>query len=78
MNPTKQNLISCKLKIASQLAESLMLSSDSYAVRRGLRLIADTVFDAALEVRSLEPEELPIREVLAMHARRPAHSLSRF
>jgi hypothetical protein len=70
MNPTQQQLIAYKLKIASQLADSLALSADSSAVRRGLRLIADTVFDAAIEVANLDPEELPLRQVLSMHALR--------
>ena len=64
---TQQDLISRRLKIASSLADSLALSADSPSVRRGLRLIADTVFDAALEVRALDLAELPIREVLAIH-----------
>jgi hypothetical protein len=75
--PTSQQLIAYKLKIASQLADSLALSSDSHAVRKGLRLIADTAFDAALEVRNLDSSEIPLRQVLEMHARRPAHSLIR-
>jgi hypothetical protein len=73
---TKQNLIACKLKIASSLADSLALSADSHAVRKGLRLISDTVFDAAIDVRNLDSSEIPLREVLAVHARRPP-SLSR-
>jgi hypothetical protein len=56
-NPTQQQLIAYKLKIVSQLAESLTLSADSSAVRKGLHLIAETAFTAALEVRNLEPEE---------------------
>jgi hypothetical protein len=75
--PTCQQLIAYKLKIASQLADSLALSADSGAVRRGLRLIADTVFDASLDVQNLDPEELPLRQVLALHGRRPAHPLGR-
>jgi hypothetical protein len=73
MNPTQQQLIAYKLKIASQLADSLALSSASDAVRKGLRrLISETVFDAAIEVRNLEPEEIPLRQVLATFRRRTA------
>ena len=77
MNPTQQQLIAYKLKIASQLADSLALSSDSCAVRKGLRLISETVFDAALEVRNLEPEdEIPLSQVLERFRRRTANPLS--
>jgi hypothetical protein len=72
MNPTQQDLIARKLRIVSQLAESLILCSDLRVIREGLREIADTTFDSALEVRQLEPEEIPLREVLAAFRRRTA------
>ena len=72
----QQNLIANKLRIVSQLADSLSLSTDSYAVRNGLRVIADTTLDASIEVRQLDPEELDLSEVLA-RVDRSTHPLAR-
>jgi hypothetical protein len=80
-NPTQQQLIAYKLRIVSHLADSLSLATDSAAIRKGLDLISETVFQAALEVRNLsepEPEGYTLEEVLErLDARRPAHSLGR-
>jgi hypothetical protein len=70
MNQTQQDLIACKLRIVSQLADSLTLCSDARVIREGLRVIADTTLDSALEVRQLEAEEIPLRQVLATFRRR--------
>jgi hypothetical protein len=70
MNQTQQDLIAYKLRIVSQLADSLTLCSDLRVIRKGLRVIADTTLDSALEVRQLEPEDIPLRDVLASFRRR--------
>jgi hypothetical protein len=57
MNPTQQSLIAYKLRIVSQLADSLTLCSDFCVIRKGLHVIANTACDSALEVQQLEPEE---------------------
>ena len=59
------------------MAESLILCRDGNTLRNGLRVIADTTFDTAIEVRQLEAEEIPIRQVLAKYAQRSAHPFSR-
>jgi hypothetical protein len=53
MNNTTQQLIALKLKIISQLADSLVLGCSPTVIRKGLRLIADTTFDAAYELSQL-------------------------
>jgi hypothetical protein len=62
MNDTTQQLIALKLKIISQLADSLVLGCSPTVIRKGLRLIADTTFDAAYELSQLEGRPVCLTE----------------
>jgi hypothetical protein len=76
-NPTQQqNLVSC-CRILALLATDLETAQLPQATKNGLRLIAGELDGIAEDIANLEPEELPIRQVLEIHARRPAHPLIR-
>jgi hypothetical protein len=75
-NPSQQQLIAYRCRVLSQLADSLAPAQQS-AVGRALHLIADELFDMSIEINNLDPEELPIRDVLARHGMRRADPLSR-
>jgi len=58
MNQTRINLIALKLRIVSQLADSLALTAESPSVRRALHLIADTTFDSAVDLSAPSRQDL--------------------
>ena len=63
-NPTRQQLLAYRCRLLSQLADALAPARESTASRKAFHLIADELFEISGEIIRLEPEELPLKEVL--------------
>jgi hypothetical protein len=64
--PTVQALTAHSAHLLSRLANDL-LAAEPRDVSAGLRVIRDELLALATAIRELEPEELPLREVLRIH-----------
>ncbi|HYZ73500.1 MAG TPA: hypothetical protein VE641_10510 [Chthoniobacterales bacterium] len=77
MNSSRQQLIAYKCRVLSSLADTLAPSIESSGARQGLKLIADTLQEVAVEITHLEPEEIPLRQALEQYGLRRPNSLAR-
>jgi hypothetical protein len=64
--PSVQALTAHSAHLLSRLANDL-LAAEPRDVSAGLRVIRDELLALATAIRELEPEELPLREVLRTH-----------
>jgi hypothetical protein len=68
-NPTHQQIVAYKCRLLSQLADALAPAQEPAGTRKAVRLIADELFNISTEIVYLEPEELPLRQVLARYGK---------
>lgn len=66
-SPNRQQLLAYRCRLLSQLADALAPAQQSTASQKAFHLIADELFEISGEIIHFEPEELPLKEVLARY-----------
>jgi hypothetical protein len=67
--PTVQDLIAHRAGLLSDLANTLLAAQTAESpVSSGLRVIRNELRSIAKDIGAMKPEELPLREVLLIHA----------
>jgi hypothetical protein len=73
IQPTVQQLLSCRARLLAELADTLMSAQTSDSpITSGLRVICNELRSIAKDIGAMEPEELPLSEVLLIHENKMA------